>query len=64
MEMSPYIHAEQNQNFADLVQLLAALGYSLTDIDSGRTVPRVAAELEQLIPDGAGINIIARVVGS
>jgi len=64
MEMSPYIHAEQNQNFADLVQLLAALGYSLTDIDSGRTVPRVAAELEQLIPDGAGINVIARVVGS
>jgi FkbM family methyltransferase len=63
MEMSPYMHAEQNQSFVELVQLLADLNYSLTDIDSGRPVPRVAAELEQLIPDGAGINVIARIIG-
>ena len=63
MEMSPYVHLEQNNSFAELVELLADLGYSLNDISSGRRVPLVAAELERLIPDGAGINVIARQCG-
>ena len=63
MEMSPYVHAERNQSFRELIELLANLDYSLTDIDSGRPVPLRAETLESLIPDGASINVIGRIPG-
>jgi FkbM family methyltransferase len=59
MEMSPYIHAEQNHSFADFVALLKSLDYSLRDADSNEVVPLDMAQLERLIPDGASINVVA-----
>jgi FkbM family methyltransferase len=61
MEISPYVHAEQNHSFAALIRLLEKSGYSLVDADRGTPVPLDAALLEKLIPDGAGINVVARI---
>ena len=60
MEMSPYVHAEQQQDFAALIALLRDAGYSIQDAASWKPLPLEAGELEALIPDGASINVIAR----
>ncbi len=60
MEMSPYVHAEQHQSFAEFVELLKSASYSLRNTDNGKAVPLDAAELQRLIPDGASINVVAR----
>jgi len=60
MEMSPYVHAEENNSFASLVELLREAGYSLQHADTWAPLPLDVAELEALIPDGASINVIAR----
>lgn len=59
-EMSPYVHAEQHQSFAEFVELLKSASYSLRNTDSGKAVPLDAVELQRLIPDGASINVVAR----
>jgi FkbM family methyltransferase len=60
MEMSPYVHAENNHSFAELVSLLRDAGYTLQDAANQKALPLDASELEKLIPDGASINVIAR----
>jgi len=60
MEMSPYIHAEFHHSFTDFVEILKQAGYSLRNADSGRPVPLDSAKLEDLIPDGASINVVAQ----
>jgi FkbM family methyltransferase len=60
MEMSPYVHAEQNQSFEALVALLRDCGYSLQDASTWESLPLRSDLLEALIPDGASINVIAR----
>jgi FkbM family methyltransferase len=60
MEMSPYVHAEEQNSFADLVTLLCDAGYSIQDADTWDPLPLEASKLEALIPDGASINVIAR----
>lgn len=63
MEMSPYVHAEQNQSFEALVALLQEYGYSLQDASTWEPLPLRSDLLEALIPDGAGINVIAQAKG-
>jgi FkbM family methyltransferase len=60
MEMSPYVHAEEQNSFADLVALLRDAGYAIRDAATWRPLPLDEAQLERLIPDGASINVIAR----
>jgi FkbM family methyltransferase len=64
MEMSPYVHAEQNQSFEALVALLRDCGYSLQDASTWEPLPLRSDLLEALIPDGASINVIARAPGA
>jgi FkbM family methyltransferase len=59
MEMSPYVHSEEQSSFAALVELLRECGYSIRDAGSWKPLPLRAEELESLIPDGASINVIA-----
>jgi FkbM family methyltransferase len=61
MEMSPYVHAEEQNSFDALVALLREAGYSLRDAGNWEPLPLSAGELETLIPDGASINVIARI---
>jgi FkbM family methyltransferase len=60
MEMSPYVQDEYSHGFCALVALLQETGYSLEDAGTGKTVPLTVDELRSLIPDGAGINVVAR----
>lgn len=60
MEMSPYVQDEQEHGFDALVSLLRDAAYSLEDASSGKSLPLQAGELRALIPDGAGINVVAR----
>jgi FkbM family methyltransferase len=60
MEMSPYVHFEQHNSFADFVELLKNAGYSLRNADNGKAVPLNDVELQRLIPDGASINVVGR----
>jgi FkbM family methyltransferase len=60
MEMSPYVHAEQNNSFGAFVDLLREAGYSLQNAGNWAPLPLDVAALEALIPDGASINVIAR----
>lgn len=60
MELSPYVHDEQVHGFGALVTLLRDAGYSLQDASTGKLLPLQADELQALIPDGAGINVVAR----
>jgi FkbM family methyltransferase len=64
MEMSPYVHAEQNQSFEALVALLRDSGYSLQDASTWEPLPLRSDLLEAMIPDGASINVIARTSGT
>ena len=59
MEIAPYVHVEKAGNFEALIALLRDAGYSLHDAHSGKPLPLRAPDLEALIPDGAGINVVA-----
>jgi len=59
MEMSPYVHAEEHNSFAAMIELLRGLRYKIEDAANRKDLPLDAAALERLIPDGAGINVIA-----
>jgi FkbM family methyltransferase len=57
MELSPYVHSEQGNSFADLIDLLKECGHS---ISSGRkTLLLDANYLSKAIPDGSSINVVA-----
>ena len=64
MEITPYVHAEHGKSFGELIALLRDAGYSLQDATTWKPLPMRAAELEARIPEGAGINVIARAAGS
>jgi FkbM family methyltransferase len=59
MEVSPYVHDEENNSFEALIALLKDCKYSLLHARTLEPVPLDAASLRELIPDGAGINVIA-----
>jgi FkbM family methyltransferase len=60
MEMSPYVQDEQEHGFDALVSLLRDAGYLIGEASTGNPLPLQARELRTLIPDGAGINVVAR----
>ncbi len=59
MEMSPYVHAEEQNSFAAVIEVLKELRYKIEDARNRKTLRLDAAALERLIPDGAGINVVA-----
>lgn len=60
MEVSPYVHAEEEQSFDSLIVLLRDLGYSLRHASTGKSLPLDASKLRAIVPDGAGINVIGQ----
>lgn len=63
LELAPWVHVEQGNSFAEMIELLADLGYSLEKVGgagkSSRRLPLSANDLERMIPDGESINAIA-----
>jgi FkbM family methyltransferase len=64
MEMSPYIHEQQGQNFGELIALLRETGYTFLDVNTWKPLSLRVDELKSRIPNGASINVIARVSGT
>lgn len=56
MELSPYVCREAGHDFAALVGTLRSAGYEFLDLETGGTLPGSAADLDRMIPDGAGLN--------
>jgi FkbM family methyltransferase len=63
MEISPYVHDEENNSFEVLIDLLRDCKYSFRNARTLQPVPVNAAQLRRLIPDGASINVIAEATG-
>lgn len=59
MEMSPYVHAEEQNSFGAMIELLKELRYKIEDARNRKTLPLDAPALERMIPDGASINVVA-----
>jgi len=62
MEMSPNVDEQFNQGFAEVV--LQKTGHARVDADRGTPAPLEAALGQKLNPDGASINVVARVSAS
>jgi FkbM family methyltransferase len=60
MEMSPYVQDEQEHGFDALVSLLRDAGYLIEEAGTSKPLPLQPDKLRALIPDGAGINVVAR----
>ena len=60
MELSPYVQDEQEHGLDALVSLLRDAGYLIEAAGTGQPLPLTADELRTQIPDGAGINVVAR----
>jgi FkbM family methyltransferase len=58
MELAPYVLGEHGRTLEQLIAPLRRAGYQLFTED-GSALPMTAVELEQMIPPGAGINILA-----
>ncbi len=56
MEVSPYVHGEDDHSFRDLIQVLRDCGYGHVELLSGKRIALDADLLQSMVPDGAGIN--------
>ena len=59
MEIAPYVLCDVGHELGDLVQLVGSHGYTFRDQTTGASLPRDAAGLRALIPEGAGVNVLA-----
>jgi len=59
MELAPYVLRERDTDLAELLGLLAPVGYRFVDADTGVGLPFDAAALEALIPHGGCRNVVA-----
>lgn len=61
MEIAPYVLVERGASLEELLSFFIPNGYKLYDERTENPLPPTAPELLQMIGDGAGINVIARV---
>jgi FkbM family methyltransferase len=60
MELAPYVLDEREGSLESILGLLSGLGYELRGVSSGEPVPMSAEQLRARIPEGAGINVLAK----
>lgn len=61
MELAPYVLEERGASLDELLSYFIPNGYVLYDERTQKPLPTSAKELHRIIPNGAGINAIARV---
>lgn len=64
MEFAPYVCRESGYDFDELVDIVRSAGYEFLDVETGRPLPADAATLDNMIPDGAGLNVYLKPVSS
>ena len=60
IELAPYVHAERGHSFKQFLAMFSSRGYKFFEQRSNRPVPNDPDQLEKMIGDGAGINVVAR----
>jgi FkbM family methyltransferase len=60
MELSPYVLDEHGSSLEELLSFFIPNGYLFFHERTGYPLPSKAAELRQLVPDGASMNVVAR----
>jgi FkbM family methyltransferase len=60
MELCPYVLQENGSSLEELVQILCSANYNVYDELTDQQLPLDATELNRLVDDGHGINIVAR----
>ncbi len=63
MELSPYVLIEKGHSIQKLMDILDSAGYRLFHLDGQTPLPWMACSLHDLVPDGAGINVLAKPIG-
>jgi len=58
MELAPYLFSSRPEEFDNLIRMLQAIGYRMSDAASRRALPMDAATLRQLIRVGASRNVL------
>ncbi len=59
MELAPYVLCDPGHGLEDLMEIIRLLGYCFRDQITGEPLPDDVDRLRALIPEGAGINVVA-----
>ena len=59
MELAPYVLDETGASIEELVEILGAAGYALTELGSGRRIRLDGKAIRALVPSGSSINVLA-----
>jgi FkbM family methyltransferase len=60
MELAPYVLTERGRSLDELVSLLRDAGYGLFRLEDEAALPSDTGQLNELVPSGASMNILAR----
>lgn len=63
MELSPYVLMEKGHSIQKLIDILDSAGYRFFHLDGQTPLPWMAPSLHELVPDGAGMNVLAKPIG-
>lgn len=61
MELAPYVLEERGTSLDELLSYFVPLGYAFYDERTFKRLPSTVSELQKMIADGEGINVIAQV---
>ena len=61
MELSPYVLEEHGASLEQLLSFFVPNGYAFYDDRTWKPLPSGARELQRMVADGAGFNVVARV---
>lgn len=61
MEVSPYVLEEHGASLEQLLSFFVPNGYAFYDERTWKPLPSAARELQRMVADGAGFNVVARV---
>lgn len=63
LELAPYVYSKNFNKFDELLENLWGSGYQISDVVTGRPLPRNSADLRKLIPKGGSLNALASFPG-
>lgn len=61
LELAPYVYGSAPHKFDELLEDLWRVGYQIFDMATGRQLPQNSAAIRALIPEGGGLNVLAKV---
>jgi FkbM family methyltransferase len=62
MELSPYVLTERGRSSTELLSIMKQSGYSFYHLDGKTALPDDSVRLQEMVPDGSSLNVIARMV--